>query len=123
MAWASARSLRRNFNRAGVAWNRSRNSTTVPRPSAAGRTAEMRPPETEMDAAAVQDEVREVIVSRPTAPSEGSASPRKPKLRMSRRSLPSILDVAWRQSASGRSAAVIPQPSSVTRISVLPPSA
>ena len=66
---------------------------------------------------------RELMVSRPTAPSEGSASPRKPKEWIFSRSEPSIFDVAWRESASGRSSAVIPQPSSVTRIRDLPPSA
>jgi hypothetical protein len=66
---------------------------------------------------------REVTVSRATEASEASASPRKPKVWMSRRSVPSIFDVAWRASASGSSSAGMPQPSSVTRISVLPPSA
>ena len=37
---------------------------------------------------------REVSVSRPTAPSEANASPRKPKLWISSRSEPSILEVA-----------------------------
>ena len=66
---------------------------------------------------------REVSVSRATEPIDGSASPRKPKKRMSTRSSPSILEVAWRSSASASSAAVMPQPSSATRISDLPPSA
>ena len=111
-----------NFSRAGVAWKRSRSSTTVPRLSAAGVTAPRRPPTTSIRAAS-SPPVREVMLSRPTAPSEGSASPRNPKLWMFSRSEPSIFDVAWRASASGRSAADMPQPSSVTRISVLPPSA
>ena len=63
------------------------------------------------------------MVRRPTAPSDGSASPRKPKLWMLSRSLPSILLVACRDNASGRSAGSMPQPSSVTRIKVFPPSA
>ena len=42
-------------------------------------------------------------VSRPTAPSEGSASPRKPKVRMWVRSVPSIFEVACRSSASASS--------------------
>ena len=44
-------------------------------------------------------QLREVSVSRPTAPSEGRASPRKPKVRMRVRSVPSIFEVAWRSSA------------------------
>jgi hypothetical protein len=67
--------------------------------------------------------VREASTSRPTAPSEASASPRKPKLWIARRSLPSIFEVACRDSASGKSSARMPWPSSKTRISVLPPSA
>ena len=50
--------------------------------------------------------------SRPTAPSEGSASPRKPKLRMWVRSVPSIFEVACRSSASASSSAGMPWPSS-----------
>jgi hypothetical protein len=79
-----------------------------------GRTGPDRPPATPAICGA-SPSAREVMVSRPTAPSEGSASPRKPKLRMSSRSDPSILDVAWRDRASGRSsgrhaAAVIGHP-------------
>ncbi len=122
MACVSARSPRRKRSRAGVAKKRSRSSTTVPRLPAAGRTSPARPPVTVIWAASAPA-TRLVMVRRPTAPRLGSASPRKPKLRMSRRSEPSIFDVAWRASASGRSAAVIPQPSSLTRISRLPPPA
>ena len=122
MAWDSALSERRNFSRAGVAKKRSRSSITVPRVRAAGLTGAMRPPATVICAAS-RPWAREVIVSRPTAPSEGSASPRKPKLRMFSRSDPSIFEVAWRDRASGRSSPAMPQPSSVTRIRVLPPSA
>ena len=53
----------------------------------------------------------------------GSASPRKPKLRMSTRSeLERSLLVAWRSSASSACSGVMPQPSSITRIARLPPS-
>jgi hypothetical protein len=121
-ACASARSLRRNLSRAGVAKKRSRSSTTVPAESAAGRTSPTLPPMTE-SAAPVSPATRDVTVSRPTAPSEASASPRKPKLRISRRSDPSILEVAWRDSAKGRSRAAMPQPSSDTRTRLRPPSA
>ena len=122
IAIASARSDFMNLSRAGVAKKRSRTSTTVPQPSAAGRTAPVRPPST-VTAAASDPAARLVSVSRATAPRLASASPRNPKERMSRRSVPSVLEVAWRASARGRSAAVMPQPSSVTRISALPPSA
>ncbi len=83
MAWASARSERRNLSRAGVAWKRPASSTTVPRDSAAGRTGPGTPPATVSAAASGAPSAREVTLSRPTAPSEGSASPRKPKKRMS----------------------------------------
>ena len=46
IACASARSVRRNFSRAGVAVNRPSSSTTVPRASAAGRAGETAPPRT-----------------------------------------------------------------------------
>ena len=65
---------------------------------------------------------RLMMLRRPTAPSEGKASPRKPKLWIFVRSDPSILEVACRLSARGRSSGRMPQPSSITRISVLPPS-
>ena len=53
--------------------------------------------------------IRDVIVSRPTAPSEGRASPRKPNVWMFNRSEPSIFDVAWRATAIGRSTAPSPR--------------
>ena len=123
IACASARSERRNLSRAGVALKSPSSSTTVPRPSDAGRTASASPPRTVMLAASAAPAAREVTVSRPTAPSEGSASPRNPKLRMLVRSVPSIFEVACRSSASPSSPAGIPCPSSATRISRLPPSA
>src|SRR5262245_56617502 len=61
------------------------------------------------------------MVSRATAPIEGSASPRKPKARMSKRSALGSLDVAWRSTASARSSRVMPAPSSLTRIDRRPP--
>ena len=105
-----------------MAKNRSFSSNTVPRLPAAGRTGPTRPPSTVMRAASVAA-ARLVIDSRATAPRLGSASPRKPKLRMSSRSEPSIFEVACRASASGRSSGAMPQPSSLTRISRLPPPA
>ena len=100
----------------------SRSSTTVPLERAAGFTSLCRPPETAMLAPS-SPSTRLVMVRRPTAPSEGRASPRKPKEWMLSRSEPSILLVAWRDNASGKSGPEMPQPSSVTRIRVLPPSA
>ncbi len=64
---------------------------------------------------------RVVMVSRATAPIDGSASPRKPSVRIASRSSPSSFEVAWRSTASARSARVMPSPSSVTRISRRPP--
>ena len=83
IAELSARSPFMNFSRAGVAKKRSRTSTEVPRLAAAGRTAETRPPSTEISAAASAPAVRERMASRDTEPIEGSASPRKPSERMS----------------------------------------
>ena len=57
------------------------------------------------------------------APIEGSASPRKPSVAMLKRSSPASLEVACRSTASARSAAPMPSPSSVTRMSESPPAA
>ncbi len=57
------------------------------------------------------------------APIEGSASPRKPSVAMLNRSSPASLEVACRSTASARSAAPMPSPSSVTRMSESPPAA
>jgi hypothetical protein len=109
------------LSRAGTAWNSRSSSTTVPRDSAAGRTGSATPPSTAIIAAAGRSPTRLVTVSRPTAPSAASASPRKPKLAICTRSEPSILDVAWRATASGSASGAIPCPSSDTRSLVLPP--
>ena len=105
IACASARSARRNFSRAGVAENRPSSSTTVPRASAAGPQRPTRRAGAHGDGAPPRraPAAREVRVSRPTAPSEGSASPRKPKSGCASRSVPSIFEVAWRASASASS--------------------
>ena len=51
-----------------------------------------------------------------------SASPRKPRVPMASRSYSlRILLVAWRRKAVSASPAAMPQPSSVTRIRVMPP--
>ena len=117
----SARSERRNFSLAGVARKRSVSSTTVPEPSAAGRTAETWPPSTVIEWAVGAPASRLVTVNRPAAPMEGSASPRNPNVVMLRRSSPSDFDVACRDTASGRSSPAIPLPSSTTRTKALPP--
>jgi len=111
------------LSRAGVAANRPSTSTSVPATRAAGRTGPSTPPRTVTEAASAAPAAREVTVSRATAPSEASASPRKPKLVMLTRSSPSSFEVACRASASASSSAGMPQPSSDTRISRLPPSA
>ena len=54
-------------------------------------------------------------------PIEGSASPRKPSERMSNRSSSRSLLVACRSTLSARSSALMPEPSSVTRMSDSPP--
>src|SRR6516162_9183255 len=61
------------------------------------------------------------MVSRATAPIEGNASPRKPKVRMSSRSSLGNFEVAWRSTANARSSRVMPAPSSLTRINRRPP--
>ena len=65
---------------------------------------------------------RVVMESRATAPIDGSASPRKPSVLMASKSPSGSLDVAWRSTASARSSALMPEPSSVTRIRRRPPS-
>ena len=58
-----------------------------------------------------------------TAATEARASPRKPKVKiLSRSSAVFTLLVAWRRKAVGISSWAIPQPLSVTRIKLLPPS-
>ena len=111
MAAFSARSDFRNLSRAGVAENRSRTSTRVPalmRGRAAPRRLRAavdgdRPAPRRRRARAL------VIVSAATAPIEGSASPRKPSVRMSNRSSSASLEVAWRSTASASSSARMPR--------------
>ena len=107
IAWVSARSLRINFKRAGVAKKRSRSSTTVPALSAAGFTADCTLPATVISAPS-WPAARLIMESLPTAPNDGRASPLNPKLSIFSRSLPSIFDVAWRDRAKGRSSGAMP---------------
>ncbi len=66
--------------------------------------------------------VRVSSSTRATAQMAARASPRKPRVPMASRSRSAaILDVAWRRKAVGACSAGMPQPSSVTRISDIPP--
>jgi hypothetical protein len=68
------------LSRAGTLKNRSRTSTRVPRPPAAGVGTPASPPVTSSDQASLIAAVRLVSRSRATAAIEGSASPRKPSV-------------------------------------------
>ena len=115
MAEASARSDFRNLSRAGVAKKRSRTSTRVPSESAAGLIADALPPSTVTAKASAAPVRREATLSRAAAPIAASASPRKPRVRMSS-SPPSSFEVQCRSTASARSSRAMPLPSSLTRI-------
>jgi len=66
--------------------------------------------------------VRVSSTRRETDAMEGSASPRNPSVPMeSRSSAVRSFDVAWRSKASSASSRFMPVPSSITRISCLPP--
>src|SRR5579862_378439 len=64
---------------------------------------------------------RVAIDNRATEPIDGKASPRKPSVRIDTRSSSASFDVAWRSTASARSARLMPSPSSVTRMRRRPP--
>ena len=66
---------------------------------------------------------RERSVSLAMEPMDGSASPRKPSVRMANRSSSASLEVAWRSTDSARSSGPMPQPLSVTRMRERPPEA
>jgi hypothetical protein len=120
-ASASVRAVLRNFSRAGVAKNRSRTVTRVPGGAAAGRTSPLAPASTAI-AAPVSDPCgRETISSRATAPIEGSASPRKPRVAISISRSSASLEVACRSTASASSVGAIPAPSSSTVMRAVPP--
>ena len=123
IAMFSARSDFRNLSRAGVAENSSRTSTQVPGLSAAGRTACLAPRSTTISWPLPASRRRDLMERRAMEPIEGSASPRKPSVAMLNRSSSASLEVACRSTASARSAAPMPSPSSVTRISDSPPAA
>ena len=118
----SVRGSFRNLSRAGVAKNSSRTSTLVPCGCAAGRGSALAPPSISRLQAVSAPAGREVIVKRLTEAIEGSASPRKPSVRMSVRSSSGSLEVQWRSTASRSSSADMPTPSSTTERKVRPPS-
>ena len=94
---------------------------------AAGFGSLLRPASTFNSNASSELSERESSVMRATEPMDGKASPRKPSVEMLRRSTrpfssESSLDVACRSTASVSSSASIPQPSSLTRKKVHPPS-
>ena len=118
----SVRGSFRNFSRAGVAKKRSRTSTRVPGGCAAGLGSPLAPPSISRLHASSAPAGREVMVKRLTEAIEGSASPRKPRVRMSARSSPGSLEVQWRSTASTSSSGDMPTPSSTTERKVRPPS-
>src|SRR6184192_835736 len=73
--------------------------------------ADFTPASTDSDQACGSLKWRVVMPSFATAPIEGSASPRKPSVRMRKRSSSSSLEVAWRSTerkvAMGHAAAVV----------------
>src|SRR5579885_58309 len=93
----------------------------VPAPSAAGLTAPFLPPSTTISDAFAASFVRVMIDNFATAPMEGSASPRKPRVETEFRSSSGNFEVACRSTASCKSCGVMPAPSSVTRINRWPP--
>jgi hypothetical protein len=121
MARLSAAAERRNLARAGTLKNRLRTEMVVPRRRAHPSTPCVWPP---LTTTRVPSASRSAVssTSRDTEAMEGSASPRNPSVRILARSAGSlILLVACRSSESRASSRPIPQPSSATRISVLPP--
>jgi hypothetical protein len=121
MAAFSARSLFRNLSRAGVAENNSRTSTRVPPLRATGRSSCLWPRSTTISWAAAAAGKREATARCAMAPIDGKASPRKPSVAMLKRSSSLSFEVACRSTASARSEALMPIPSSLTRISDRPP--
>ena len=115
-----------NFRRAGVLKKRSRTSTVVPRARATSSTASTRPPSSAMrvPTTAPAGPSRQVSMRiRQTDAMAGMASPRKPMVAMEARPPTSrSLEVAWRSRESSASSRPIPDPSSVTRTRVSPPS-
>ncbi len=108
--------LFRNTLRTGTLKNRSRITIVVPSGQPVSLTPIKRPPSISTFAPASASFVRVVIVTCETAAIDGSASPRKPSVRMS--NSPSAffsLLVAWFSNAIRASEKGMPQPLSVTR--------
>src|SRR5579875_2361266 len=120
---ASVAGERKNLSRAGWVANRSRTATLVPCAPPYGSRSRRAPTSKRSSTPEAVAEVRDAISTRPAAAMMlGSASPRKPSVRMARRSseLASLL-VAWRLHAVSISSGGIPQPLSTTRIRSRPP--
>ena len=118
---ASVRGDFRNLRRAGVAKNRSVTVTRVPGAPAAGVTGATRPPSTVMRCPWGAAAWRETMSSRAAAPMLGRASPRKPSVSMRTSVSSANLLVQWRWTASARSSAPMPCPSSTTTMRSIPP--
>src|SRR5579859_6636844 len=111
-----------NFRRAGVLKKRSRTAIVVPCGPPASSTASTLPPAISMRVPVVSSGGRVTSSSREIDAIDGSASPRKPSVAIdSRSSLERIFEVACSSKASSASSRTMPQPSSVTRISLRPP--
>ncbi len=122
MCCSSVDSAFRNFRRAGVLKNRSRTLTEVPGGSPDSSTLRILPPAISRTVPASSSGERVARRTRLTEAMEGRASPRKPKVEMESRSSESFsLLVAWRSKASRASSCIMPQPSSVTSMSLRPP--
>ena len=113
----------KNLRRAGVLKKRSCTSTLVPTSAGTPSRWATTPPSPPSRRPSGAPPARLVTVKRETAQIAASASPRKPSVAIaSRSSSRASLEVAWRSSASGSSSAVMPWPSSETRINAAPPS-
>ena len=104
-----------------MAANKSRASTRAPNGDAQGSISLLSPSSTRSFRPIGAPTLRVRISSRDTEAIEGSASPRKPKVAICRRSPSGSFDVACRSTARARSPSSSPCPSSTTRISRRPP--
>ena len=121
-AEVSVRSDFKNLSRAGVLKKRSRTLIVVPSGQPQGSIISMSPASTLMRTPSLAPRLRVVSSMCETAEIAASASPRKPKVPMasSPRSFCSLL-VAWRRKQTPASSGSMPLPSSVTRMSDVPP--
>ena len=124
-AASSVGAVLRNLSRPGVLKKRSCASTVVPAGVSTSSFSLTTPPSprTRVPVPDASPRGDERTANRVTAQMAGSASPRKPSVAMASRSASvSSFDVAWRRSARSTSSAVMPIPSSVTRMSWRPAS-